>query len=57
MLVLHGSLLSLFFEDIALNLIDTNERQSSSSLLSYHVCLQKGEVLYADGEFETGSYQ
>ena len=24
----------------------------SNSLLSYYVCLQKGEVLYADGEFE-----
>lgn len=27
-------------------------RSTSNYLLSYYVCLQKGEVLYADGEFE-----
>ena len=38
--------------DSALNLI--GHAQQQPSLLSYYVCLQKAEVLYADGEFELG---
>ncbi|CAF1071369.1 unnamed protein product [Adineta ricciae] len=34
----------------ALDLIDGTSQ--NSNLLLYYVCLQKGEVLYADGEFE-----
>lgn len=34
-----------------MNLLDKNH-STSNYLLSYYVCLQKGEVLYADGEFE-----
>ncbi len=30
------------------------DTQSNPSLLFYYVCLQKAEVLYADGEFELG---
>ncbi|CAF1042342.1 unnamed protein product [Adineta steineri] len=36
--------------DLALNLI--GDTQQNSNLLFYYVCLQKAEVLYADGEFE-----
>ncbi|CAF1007480.1 unnamed protein product [Rotaria sordida] len=36
--------------DLALNLI--GDTQKNSNLLFYYVCLQKAEVLYADGEFE-----
>ncbi|UJR31869.1 hypothetical protein I4U23_019343 [Adineta vaga] len=36
--------------DLALNLID--DTSYNSNLLLYYVCLQKAEVLYADGEFE-----
>ncbi|CAF1655211.1 unnamed protein product [Rotaria magnacalcarata] len=36
--------------DLALNLI--GEPEKNSNLLFYYVCLQKAEVLYADGEFE-----
>ena len=39
--------------DSALNLLA--DAQSNSSLLLYYVCLQRAEVLYADGEFELGS--
>ncbi|CAF1553374.1 unnamed protein product, partial [Rotaria sordida] len=38
--------------DLALNLI--GDTQKNSNLLFYYVCLQKAEVLYADGEFELG---
>lgn len=41
-----------FFIDFALSLID--DTQKHSNLLYYYVCLQKAEVLYADGEFELG---
>jgi tetratricopeptide (TPR) repeat protein len=38
--------------DLALNLV--GDTQQNSNLLFYYVCLQKAEVLYADGEFELG---
>ena len=36
----------------ALDLIDSTSQ--NSNLLLYYVCLQKADVLYADGEFELG---
>ena len=39
--------------DSALNLIGDFPR--NPTLLLYYVCLQKAEVLYANGEFELGS--
>lgn len=47
-----GSELQRYLVDSALNLIGDFPR--NPTLLLYYVCLQKAEVLYANGEFELG---